>query len=120
MHTDNPIGQQIAQAVATARRVLFITGAGMSAESGLPTYRGIGGLYNQGPHPSGLPIETLLSGQCLLEQPHLCWEALGEVEKACRGAHPNSGHQAIVALEDVVPEVVVLTQNVDGFLEKSP
>ena len=105
----------ITQAVAEAQRVLFITGAGMSAESGLPTYRGVGGLYNQPDTPEGLPIEALLSGRCMAEQPATCWKYLGEVEAACRGAQPNPGHQAIAALEAHVDRVVVLTQNVDGL-----
>ena len=42
--------------------ILFVTGAGMSADSGLPTYRGVGGLYNHGETEEGLAIEEMLSG----------------------------------------------------------
>ena len=51
---------RVAQAIQNAERILIITGAGLSADSGLPTYRGLGGLYN-GLTAEGLPIEAALS-----------------------------------------------------------
>jgi len=118
MHPAEPDPEALefaAQALARARRALFITGAGLSAESGLPTYRGVGGLYNQPAPEEGLPIEELLSGHCLREDPATCWRYIAQIERACRGAKPNVGHDAIAALEQAVEQVVVLTQNVDGF-----
>ena len=58
--------QAVATELRSARRVLVITGAGMSADSGLPTYRGIGGLYDSELTEDGLAIEDALSGRCLL------------------------------------------------------
>ena len=61
------IDQVIEQAGALlrrARRVLVITGAGISADSGLPTYRGIGGLYESDLTEDALPIEEALSARC--------------------------------------------------------
>ncbi len=105
----------VASWMRNAQRVLFITGAGMSADSGLPTYRGMGGLYNRSDTEEGLPIEALLSGQMMRERPAICWKYIAEIEAACRGAKPNAGHKAIVALEDQVNALTVLTQNVDGL-----
>ena len=98
-----------------ARRVLFITGAGISADSGLPTYRGIGGLYDRELVEEGIPIEVALSGAMMSSRPELCWKYIAELERSCRGAKPNRGHEIIAELEGRGVEVCVLTQNVDGF-----
>lgn len=107
--------EKATQALASAKRVLFITGAGISAESGLPTYRGIGGLYTDMDTPDDLPIEVVLSGAYFREQPAVSWKYIRQVEEACRGATFNAGHQAIADFEQYVETVIVLTQNVDGF-----
>lgn len=98
----------------TAKRVLVITGAGISADSGLPTYRGIGGLYNDQHTADGLPIEVALSGEIMAVQPEITWRHLAQIEATCRGAQPNPAHKVIAALQDFVP-TTVLTQNIDGF-----
>ncbi len=105
---------RVASRLAAARRVLFITGAGMSADSGLPTYRGVGGLYEGVHTEEGIAIEDALSGEMLRARPELSWRYLMQIEAACRGAAPNEGHRAIARLEDRF-EVWVLTQNVDGL-----
>ncbi len=104
-----------ARILARARSVLFVTGAGVSADSGLPTYRGVGGLYESDATEEGLPIEVLLSGETFARRPERTWKYLGAIERACRGARPNSAHEAIAALERTKERVVVLTQNVDGL-----
>lgn len=98
-----------------ASRVLFITGAGISADSGLPTYRGIGGLYQDSETEDGVPIEVALSGRMLASDPTLCWKHIGRIEAACRGAKPNEAHAFIAEYERRKPGSWVLTQNVDGF-----
>ncbi len=62
MDSHSPIAT-VAQALRRAERILVITGAGLSADSGMPTYRGLGGLYN-GRTEEGLPIEAALSDRC--------------------------------------------------------
>lgn len=106
--------QRVAEALRQAERILFITGAGLSAGSGLPTYRGVGGLYN-GNTDEGLPIEQALSGPMLRRDPALCWKYLAQLGRACVSAGPNSGHLAIAALQHRKPGCWVLTQNIDGF-----
>lgn len=107
--------QDIAELLSRATNVLFITGAGISADSGLPTYRGIGGLYDVDDTEDGLPIEVALSGEMMQRRPELCWKYIAQVERACRDARPNRGHEVIAALERELPRVWTLTQNVDGF-----
>lgn len=101
--------------LAAAARVLFITGAGISADSGLPTYRGIGGLYDGNATDEGLRIEDVLSGEMFAQRPDITWKYLAQIEENCRSAGPNAAHHAIARLEERLPEVLVFTQNVDGL-----
>lgn len=111
--------QQMVEAVSDLLRqsksILFITGAGISAESGLPTYRGIGGLYNDKLTKDNIPIELALSGMMMLQKPEITWTYISEIEKACRGAQCNRAHRIIAQMEQRFKRVWVLTQNVDGF-----
>ena len=97
------------------RNLLFITGAGLSADSDLPTYRGLGGLYEERDTEDGMAIEQALSGGMMTNRPELCWKYIARIEAACRGARPNAGHHVIAAMERHFPRVWVLTQNVDGL-----
>lgn len=106
---------RVADALRRARRVLVVTGAGVSADSGLPTYRGVGGLYEGAGTDAGIPIEVALSGAMLRTHPEVSWKYIYEIENACRGARPNDAHRVIAALQHEVPWLGVLTQNVDGF-----
>lgn len=105
---------RVARAISAAERILIITGAGLSADSGLPTYRGITGLYN-GLTREGMPIEQVLSATVLQSDPPLCWRYLAELGRACLNAKPNGGHLAIAELQRLKSECWVLTQNIDGF-----
>jgi len=99
-----------------AKRVLAITGAGISADSGLPTYRGIGGLYSDGKETEdGMTIEEALSGHTMRTRPDVCWKYIYQIESACRIAKHNAAHKALVDLESKFEHFTVLTQNVDGL-----
>lgn len=111
---DPALLRQTASALRHAERILVITGAGLSADSGLPTYRGVGGLYN-GHTDDGIPIEIALSGPMLRRDPALCWKYIAELSKACLGGQPNEAHYAIAELQRKKPHCWVLTQNVDGY-----
>ncbi|MEM6290355.1 MAG: NAD-dependent deacylase [Myxococcota bacterium] len=122
MSTETPERAQIhalADAFSAARSVLFITGAGVSADSGLPTYRGVGGLYNSGLTSEGIPIEAALSGDMLRARPEICWKYMLQIERACRGAAPNAAHTIIASLQQRVERGWVLTQNVDGLHDRA-
>lgn len=105
---------RVAAELKRAERILVITGAGLSADSGLPTYRGLGGLYN-GMTEEGIPIEEAISGPMLRRDPALCWKYLAQLGSACLAARPNPGHEAIAQLQRLKPECWVLTQNIDGY-----
>ena len=106
---------EIADLIAQSQRILFITGAGLSAESGLPTYRGIGGLYDEANTEEDIPIEVALSGGMLKQRPEITWKYLLQVAYACRGAGHNIGHELIAKIQEIKPDSWVLTQNIDGF-----
>jgi len=116
---DNAQNQILIKTVVRHLRVcesiLFITGAGISADSGLPTYRGMGGLYNDRLTEDGIPVEMALAGQTLRQQPEVTWKYLARIEQGCRKAHCNKAHQIIAEMEKVFRRVWVLTQNIDGF-----
>ena len=113
--TDERAIDEVVSRLRPEHRLLFITGAGLSADSGLPTYRGIGGLY-EGVHAEhGLRIEEILSGPMLRVRPELTWKHLLDVARACQGATFNRGHEVIAAMEHHFAGVWTLTQNVDGF-----
>lgn len=106
---------EIARRLRDSRSILFVTGAGVSADSGLPTYRGIGGLYEQAETDDGIPIEAALSGAMFRRDPALTWKYIHQIESACRHAGPNRAHQVIAELERRFGRVWTLTQNVDGL-----
>ncbi|MBK9032540.1 MAG: NAD-dependent protein deacylase [Myxococcales bacterium] len=112
---DRKVVDQVAGLLANASSALFITGAGMSADSGLPTYRGIGGLYERKLTDDALPIEAVLSGPMLASRPELVWKYIHDVELACRHATPNRGHEILALIGERIARTVVFTQNVDGF-----
>ncbi|MCE5268024.1 MAG: NAD-dependent protein deacylase [Planctomycetaceae bacterium] len=107
--------ERVVDVLARSRSLLFITGAGISADSGLPTYRGIGGLYNAEHPEEGFPIEEILSGEMLRWRPELTWKYLGQIEQAARGARFNRGHEVIAEMESCFERVWTLTQNIDGL-----
>lgn len=110
----NVLISEIAKLLFKSERVLFITGAGVSADSGLPTYRGIGGLYNGVDTDEGIPIEDALSGDCLRVRPEITWKYLNQIQRNCERVGPNDAHKLISALESHC-HVAVLTQNIDGL-----
>jgi len=101
--------------LAQAECPLIITGAGVSTGAGLPTYRGIGGLYEGKDTEDGMPIEEALSGPMMRDRPEITWKYLWEIAEACRGVEPGPSHQVIADIAQAKPHTWVLTQNVDGL-----
>jgi len=114
-NTNSEAIERVVDFLKQSQRILFITGAGISADSGLPTYRGIGGLYNVDTTEDGLPIERALSGDIIDERPELTWKYLAQIEETCRHAEPNRAHEIIAEMEQHFERVWTLTQNVDGL-----
>jgi NAD-dependent deacetylase len=107
--------ETLKERLSAARSVLFITGAGISADSGLPTYRGIGGLYEDRATDDGLAIEDALSAEVFARDPEVTWKYIGQIEHSARHAQPNEAHQIIAEAERAKPRVWTLTQNIDGL-----
>ena len=110
---------EIARLLKKSKRILFITGAGISADSGLPTYRGVGGLYNQGRTEEGYAIEECLSGSMFRSRPEITWKYMLQLGFAIAQHQPNDAHRIIAKWEKRLAEqggkVVVLTQNIDRY-----
>jgi len=115
MSANSSLYAEAAELIAAAERILVITGAGISADSGLPTYRGIGGLYHDRLTDDGISIETALSGRMLSQRPEVTWKYLAEIEANCRNAAPNVAHHLLAELEQRREGVWLLTQNIDGL-----
>lgn len=111
--------ERVASYLRGASSVLFITGAGISADSGLPTYRGIGGRYEDADTPEGVPIEEALSGEMMRRNPALTWKYIHQIEASARGASFNRAHAVLAEAERRFDRVWVLTQNVDGLHRKA-
>ena len=105
----------IANDLKQSKRVLVITGAGVSADSGLPTYRGVAGLYNEGLTEEGLRIEDCLSGAVFQKYPEITWKYLWQIAENCRKAKPNRAHQIISAWQNRFEHLLVFTQNIDDL-----
>jgi len=95
--------------LAAAARVFVLTGAGLGVASGLPTFRGTGGLWND------RRVEELASLDGFRRDPQASWAWYNVRIAAYAGAEPNPGHAALVALADLVPQLTIATQNVDGL-----
>lgn len=106
---------KLAGMLKKCRSILFITGAGISADSGLPTYRGIGGLYDGQLTEDGITVEDALSVGTLMTRPQLAWKYIARIESCCRTAGFNRGHEVIAEMENCFERICVLTQNIDGF-----
>ncbi len=101
----------IADQLRSAKKIVFVTGAGISQESGIPTFRGKDGLWrNYDP----MKLATI---DAFYDNPKLVWEWYNERRKNIFAAEPNLGHKAIAELEEFV-KVIVLTQNIDGLHQK--
>ncbi|MBC5815306.1 MAG: NAD-dependent deacylase [Candidatus Eremiobacteraeota bacterium] len=101
--------KELLERLRSARRVTVLTGSGISAESGLPTFRGIGGLWRT--HR----VEELASPEGFARDPHLVWTWYNERKAAHRRAQPNAGHLALVELESRFSDFTLATQNVDSL-----
>lgn len=99
----------VVRALAGAGSVFVLTGAGISAESGLPTFRGPDGYWRS--HR----VEDLASPAGFGADPRLVWRWYNERIRAYRRAEPNAGHVALVQMEAVLSRVTLATQNVDSL-----
>jgi NAD-dependent deacetylase len=90
-------------------RVLILTGAGVSAESGIPTFRGKDGYWRN------LDPTKLATPEAFARDPQLVWDWYLERRQWIRNAQPNAGHEAIARLAHHADEFLLVTQNVDDL-----
>ncbi len=104
----------LVEALRSARRVGVLTGAGISAESGLATFRdrltGLWTKYN---------LEDLVTTDALRRQPGIVWDWFADMREAMEKAGPNPAHLALAEIERRVPEYVLLTQNIDSLHQRA-
>ena len=108
------IPQELIQRLRSAKRVVALTGAGVSAESGIPTFReartGLWARYDP---------QELASPQALARQPGLVWAWYAWRRGLVQQAKPNPAHLALAAMEQQVPDFTLITQNVDGLHQQA-
>ncbi len=95
--------------VQESKRLVVLTGAGISAESGVPTFRGSDGLWNN------FRAEDLATPEAFRRDPKLVWEWYDWRRGKVAQTRPNPGHQALVELEKISSDFTLITQNVDGL-----
>jgi NAD-dependent deacetylase len=95
--------------VRSAKAVTVLTGAGISADSGVPTFRGPDGLWRN------FRAEELATPEAFARDPRLVWEWYNWRREIIASKQPNAGHHGVVELERRIPEFWLITQNVDGL-----
>jgi NAD-dependent deacetylase len=106
-----PSLDRAAALLRAARRVAVLTGAGVSAESGVPTFRDADGLWE------GHAVEDVATPQAFRRDPRLVWQFYNARRANLRAVEPNAGHAALARLEERLgpAHCAVITQNVDGL-----
>ncbi len=104
--------ESIKDQIKDFKKIVFVTGSGISQESGIPTFRGKDGLWR---NYDAMKLATI---DAFYENPRLVWEWYNERRKNIFAAKPNLGHKAIVELEKYA-KIVILTQNIDGLHQKA-
>ena len=109
------ISAELSRRLDSAKRVLVLTGAGVSAESGVPTFRGGGDSATW----KGLPFEIISSGRMLERDLPAVWEWFDYRRDKLRTIQPNPAHHAIARWQDRFDELTVVTQNIDGLHQRA-
>lgn len=99
----------LARRVLDAKKIGFLTGAGVSKESGVPTFRDADGLWNK------FRPEELANATAFRNDPHMVWQWYNWRRKLINEVKPNPGHYAIVELEKISEGFLLITQNVDDL-----
>ncbi len=112
MSIDSDIGQAV-RLLCEARQVTVFAGAGLSAESGLPTFRDQGGLWE------GHRVEDVATPEGFRRDPVLVWQFYAERQKRQVEVEPNAGHLALAEMEALFDSFLLVTQNVDNLSERA-
>ncbi|HEX7186333.1 MAG TPA: NAD-dependent deacylase [Thermoanaerobaculia bacterium] len=103
------IPEEIRERIRAARRVVAFSGAGVSRESGLDTFRGAGGLWER------MRPEELATPEAFRSHPEKVWQWYAWRYRTAAAAQPNPAHLALVQWETLFPSFLLVTQNVDGL-----
>jgi NAD-dependent deacetylase len=94
-------------------RIVFFTGAGMSAESGIPTYRGKGGIWAE------YDYEDYACQRAFDRDPEKVWDFHDKRRAAVAACEPNPGHRIVAEVQRKKPGTIVVTQNIDGMHQRA-
>lgn len=111
--SDSPFSDRLVRHLADAERVAVLTGAGISAESGIPTFRDPGGLWQR------FKPEELANVDAFLQNPVLVQGWYAHRREVATGCAPNPGHRALAELEALVGAFALITQNVDNLHQRA-
>ena len=106
-----PISPELRERFRTAKRVLVLTGAGVSAESGVPTFRGGGNTTVW----KGMPFDVISSATMIQRDLPAVWEWFDYRRDLLKQLEPNAAHHAIASWQKHFPQLTVVTQNIDGL-----
>lgn len=116
METSGPASEEVTVFSPTfrarlreARCAVAFTGAGMSSESGVPTFRGEDGIWKK------FKPEELANFDAFIRNPELVWEWYAHRKRILSSVQPNAGHFALAEMEKLLPELHVITQNIDDL-----
>lgn len=107
------LSEAVRERIRTAERVVVFSGAGVSRESGLDTFRGAGGLWER------MRPEELATPEAFRADPGKVWRWYAWRYRQASEAQPNPAHATIARLETLFPAVMVVTQNVDGLHQRA-
>ena len=110
---DTALIEKLREIIKNAENIVFFGGAGVSTESGIPDFRGSGGLYTKG-DVFGTSPETILSNKYFRAHPDLFYEYY-KTKMLYPYAEPNAAHRALAYLEEIGKLSAIITQNVDGL-----
>jgi len=112
MYNDDQV-RELAERIRSSSAITVLTGAGVSAASGVPTFRGSGGLWKN------YPAHQLATPEAFALNPQLVWEWYNWRREVVAGCRPNPAHEVIAAWEKRFPQLQLITQNVDGLHERA-
>lgn len=107
------IPNELIEELAEAKRIAILTGAGVSAESGIKTFRDTDGLWTK------FNPKELANPEGFLNNPDLVWEWYRQRRQIIFNTKPNPGHYAIAKMEKIFPEFTLITQNIDRHHQKA-
>ncbi len=113
MDEENRLVAEAAEILRRSSSVVVLTGAGVSAESGIPTFRGAGGLWRN------FSPEELATPHAFSRNPKLVWEWYNWRRSIIKKAKPNPAHTTIAELERIFDSFTLITQNIDGLHRKA-